>query len=322
MPVLRGSRATGCSAETRSFYDRNPSLLQPVSGSQPDLRSLPAAISVCVPTYFGAKYIAACLTSVASQKGVSLQIVVCDDMSSDGTLDIVRKTAEAHPEVEWVIRRNPQRLGMVENWNVCVNLARFPFIKMMGQDDILFQGCLARQAEILQAHPSASLVASRRIIINSAGRKLLYAPAPFEEGLLTGREAAVRCLLSGTNTIGDPVALLSRTDLLRSLGGFDCAFRYCTDVSMIMNLLSVGDFYFDPTPRVGYRVHAGAVGSSSQQIVVAEFTRCLQQLAQAMKIEFTDETRRFVAFKSTVLSLIRRRLYGILNTWPLVTGNR
>jgi glycosyltransferase involved in cell wall biosynthesis len=272
-----------------------------------------------VPTYQGATYIEECLTSVASQTGVRLQVIVCDDRSSDGTLEIARKTAAAYPNVDWVLRENSRRLGMVENWNACVDLAQRPLIKIMGQDDVLFQNCLSKQAEILVAHPAVSLVAARRIIINSAGRKLLRAPAPFKKGLISGREAAVRCLLSGTNTVGDPVALLSRTSLIRSLGGFDCTFRYCTDVSMIMNLLCIGDFYFDPTPLVGYRVHAGAVGNSSQQIVVSEFTRCVTQLTQAMKIDLTEETRNFIAFKSTVLSLIRRHLYGLLNTWPLAS---
>ena len=290
-----------------------------MSESLSDFQQPPFGVSVCVPTYLGAHYIEESLISVASQSGVRLQIIVCDDQSSDGTLEIVRRTAAAYPNVEWTIRENPRRLGMVENWNACVDLAQYPFIKMMGQDDVLFPNCLSSQASLLADHPSVSLVASRRIIINSSSRKLIHAPAPFKEGLISGREAAIRCLLSGTNTVGDPVALLSRTSLIRSLGGFDGTFRYCTDVSMIMSLLGVGDFYFDPTPMVGYRVHADAVGNSSQQIVVSEFTRCVKQGAQTMKIEFTNETRRFIAFKSTVLSLIRRRLYGVLNMWPLVS---
>ena len=279
-------------------------------------------ISVCVPTYQGAAHIGECLTSIASQSGVQLEIIVCDDRSSDGTIDIVRNTARAFPKVDWVIRENPERLGMVENWNACVALAQHPLLKILGQDDVLLPHCLAAQARILEAHPSVALMSSRRVIINAAGREILRAPAPFDYGMLSGKQAAIRCLLSGTNTIGDPVAVLSRTDLIRSLGGFDRSFRYCTDVAMLMRLLSRGDFFFDPTPRVGYRVHAGAVGNSSQQIVVSEFTRCLELAERSLHIRFTAETRRFVAFKSHVLSLVRRRLYGILNAWPFVSRPR
>jgi glycosyltransferase involved in cell wall biosynthesis len=273
-------------------------------------------LSVCVPTYCGGRFIEEALVSVASQNFPDLQIIVCDDRSTDNTLQIVRAVSSQYPEVEWVIKENPTRLGMTENWNACVALATGEFIKMMGQDDILLPGCLAEQARILAAHASVSIVASRRIIINSRGVKILHAPAPFEHGTLAGNTAAIRCILSGTNTIGDPVAMMSRTRLVRQVGCFDTCYRYCPDVAMIMQLLAIGDFFFDSVSRVGYRVHSAAVGSSSQQIVVAEFSRCLRLLEKLLQIHFTAETRLFVAFKSKLLSIIRRRLYTVLNRWP------
>lgn len=262
------------------------------------------------------------MSSIVSQSDVQIEIIVCDDRSSDGTLDIVHKTARTFPNAKWVIRENPARLGMVENWNACLALARYPMVKILGQDDILYPDCLAFQARVLASHPSASLVASRRAIINADGRKILTAPAPFEHGLTSGKPAAIRCLLSGTNTIGDPVAVLSRTEVLRQTGGFDPSFRYCTDVAMLMHLLARGDFFFDPIPRVGYRVHAGAVGHSSQHIVVSEFCRCVELAERLFNFQFTSRTRKLIAFKSHALSVVRRRLYHVLNTWPFTNIDR
>lgn len=273
-------------------------------------------LSVCIPTYCGGLFIEDTLVSVASQGFPGLQMIVCDDRSTDDTLQTVRAVSTRYPEVEWVIKENPERLGMTENWNACVALAGGEFIKMMGQDDILLPGCLAEQARILSEHPSVSIVVSRRVIINSTGAEILHAPSPFKHGFLAGHAAAVRCIMSGTNTIGDPVAMMSRTSLVRQSGCFDTSFRYCPDVAMIMQLLALGDFFFDSVSRVGYRVHANAVGSSSQQIVVAEFSRCLRLLEKLLQINFTAETRLFVAFKSKLLSIVRRRLYTILNRWP------
>lgn len=273
-------------------------------------------LSVCVPTYCGGAFIEESLVSIASQGFPNLQIIVCDDLSTDNTLQTVRTVSKRYPEAEWVIKENPVRLGMAKNWNACVALADGEFIKMMGQDDLLLPGCLAEQARILTEHPSVSIVASRRIIINSTGAEILRAPSPFEHGYLAGQAAAVRCILSGTNTIGDPVAMMSRTSLVRQSGCFDASFRYCPDVAMIMQLLALGDFYFDSVSRVGYRVHAAAVGNSSQDIVVVEFSRCLRLLENLLLINFTAETRLFVALKSKLLSIIRRRLYTVLNRWP------
>ena len=275
-------------------------------------------ISVCIPTYRGAAYIEECLFSVATQTGVAVQIIICDDQSNDDTLKIAKYFAASHPHVDWIIRENTTRLGMVENWNQCVTFADGKYLKIMGQDDILFSGCLAQQSDALESHPSASLVAARRCIINSVGTKILNAPAPFSRGLIPGRSAAIRCLLSATNTIGDPVALLCRTRMLRAAGGFNLHIRYCTDVAMIMNLLALGDFFFDPSPRVGYRVHQNAVGSASQEIVVSEFLQCLTLAEGLFGMRFTEQTRLLIAFRSKVLSLIRRRLYNRLNAWPFM----
>lgn len=279
-------------------------------------------MTVCVPTYFGAEYIESCLVSIASQKNVGLQIVVCDDQSSDGTLEIVRNVARLYRDVDWVIRSNSARLGMVENWNACVALADGEFVKIMGQDDLLRAGCLWQQARVLVAKPGVSVVAARRAIINSVGNTVLNAPSPFKPGVTAGRAAAVRCMLSGTNTIGDPVSLLFRTSLIRGAGPFDVQIRYCTDVAMTMKMLGLGDLFFDSTPRVGYRIHRNAVGKASQQIVVSDFLRCLSISEETFGLEFTKATRLFVALKSKMLSLIRLRLYDVFNQWPFMRQSK
>ena len=47
------------------------------------------AISVCIPTYNGAKYIAQTIESILNQTFTDFEIIVSDDGSSDQTLEIV-----------------------------------------------------------------------------------------------------------------------------------------------------------------------------------------------------------------------------------------
>lgn len=277
------------------------------------------SVSVCVPTYFGAAHIRECLLSIVNQSGIALQIIICDDQSSDGTLAIAKAVAATHPLVDWIIQPNSRRLGMVENWNACLALAEGEFIKMMGQDDLLLPGCLSSQAAILTSHPSVSVAAVRRQIINATGVKITDAPSPYPAGRTAGRDAAIRCILSGTNTVGDPVALLARAAHMRAVKGFDQQFKYTPDVSMIIKLLALGDLFFDPVPKVAYRVHKNSVGSSSQSIVVSEFLQCLEICEAVFNTNFTCNTKRYVGIKSKLLSLVRAQLYGALNRWPFVS---
>ena len=47
-------------------------------------------ISVCIATYNGARYIAEQLASILKQLSAEDEVVVSDDGSTDGTIDIVR----------------------------------------------------------------------------------------------------------------------------------------------------------------------------------------------------------------------------------------
>ena len=93
-----------------------------------------ASISVCIPVYNGAAHLRECLVSVAAQEGVGLEVVVRDDGSKDGSLELVESLAREFPEVEWNIARNAANLGMVGNWNACLMAAKGEFVKMMGQE--------------------------------------------------------------------------------------------------------------------------------------------------------------------------------------------
>ena len=65
-------------------------------------------VSVCIPTYNGEEYLGECLTSTIRQTFQNLEIIVCDDGSSDRTLDIANQFAQADRRL--VIHRNAARL--------------------------------------------------------------------------------------------------------------------------------------------------------------------------------------------------------------------
>ena len=57
-------------------------------------------ISVCIVTYQHKDYIGKCLDSILSQKGsFSLEILLHDDASTDGSQEIIRSYKEKYPEI-------------------------------------------------------------------------------------------------------------------------------------------------------------------------------------------------------------------------------
>ena len=71
-------------------------------------------LSVALCTYNGALFIKSQLLSILSQHLPVDEIVIRDDVSSDGTLLLIHSIAEKHPEVVWDIQQNQQQLGVIK----------------------------------------------------------------------------------------------------------------------------------------------------------------------------------------------------------------
>lgn len=74
-----------------------------------------------MPTYNGATYLKQALESALRQTFGDFELLVVDDNSTDGTLNIVREYAEHDSRIK--VFHNQARLGLAKNWNHCLELA-------------------------------------------------------------------------------------------------------------------------------------------------------------------------------------------------------
>src|SRR5438552_8302595 len=103
-------------------------------------------VSVCIPTYNGAAYLTDCLDSVVSQTYSSFEVLVVDDCSADASAEIARTYARRDSRIRVFV--NETNLGLVGNWNRCVQLARNEWIKFVFQDDLIRPECLERMLAV------------------------------------------------------------------------------------------------------------------------------------------------------------------------------
>jgi len=242
---------------------------------------------------------------------VSIEVIILDDDSTDDTLLIARAVSLSYPSVHWVIRKNSVRLGMAANWNACVSQARGEFIKLVGQDDVLLPNCLQRQADALRTHSNVSIAATKRTIINGESQRLFETPARYPRGITLGSTAALKCLLSGTNIIGDPVAVLFRRSALTLAGLFNTDIKYCTDMEMWLRLLACGDLYFDATSLVLYRIHQNATGQTVKNIVTTDFLRSLACVEKLFSWKISPMQRFCIKHKARLLTMLRNGVYAL-----------
>lgn len=109
-------------------------------------------ITIGIPTYNGAKTIELCLDSciaaIANTSIEGLEILVVDNCSIDGTMEIVSDFVASNPEIVRYIR-NDENIGLDRNIDKVFSNAKGTYVKLLGDDDLLFDDFLQNLSEIL-----------------------------------------------------------------------------------------------------------------------------------------------------------------------------
>jgi glycosyltransferase involved in cell wall biosynthesis len=111
-------------------------------------------LSICIPTYNRASYLANCLNSIISTKlrsELKFQVCVSDNHSTDATESIVRA---AQSTIEIKYHKNPSNLGIPRNFLQVVSMADGDFIWLIGDDDLLMPNAIVELCELIDSHPT------------------------------------------------------------------------------------------------------------------------------------------------------------------------
>lgn len=253
----------------------------------------PPRISVLIPCYQQARFLAEALDSVLCQDFHDLEVIASDDASPDNTFPILQDYAQRDSRIR--IFRQPSNLGMVKNWNFCLNQARGEAVKLMGGDDRLDRpDCLSRQWQRLQT-PGVALAASARTIINESSMKI-KSLVNLPSGVFSPDEIIPKILEHQDNLIGEPVCcLFRRSDAVR---GFSDSIKQNTDIEMWLHLLKRGGLAYDPEPVVVFRHHLNQASQQNWISGLAREEHLLLMLRHALDDQVPPATKFHVLFRA------------------------
>lgn len=103
-------------------------------------------ISVCIATYNGARYIGEQLASILKQLSAEDEVVVSDDGSTDGTIDIVRSLNDRRIRIV----DGPRRHSPTLNFEWALRNAKGEYVFLADQDDVWLEGKVRRCVEEMQ----------------------------------------------------------------------------------------------------------------------------------------------------------------------------
>ena len=265
-------------------------------------------VSVVVPAYNNARYLAATLDSILAQDYPDYELVVADHSSTDDTAGVLERYV-SHPKVR-VLSPTPRGGGALANWNRVSGHARGELLKLVCGDDLIAPSLLREQVEALDAHPGTVLVACSRDVIDAAGGILIRGRGLAAlDGRVRGEEALRATVRAGTNIFGEPACVLFRRELLQREGGWDSTWPYLIDQATSARILLHGDMVALRRPLASFRVSAGQwsvrlAGQHARQSM--EFHRWLRQ-AHSGLLSAGDVA--IGNMRATALGLARRAAY-------------
>lgn len=119
-------------------------------------------VSVALCTYNGERYLEPQLESLALQTEKPAEIVICDDRSTDATVEVASRFIEDHPDLSTVLTINEENLHFSGNFFKAASLCRSDWVAFCDQDDVwhseklaVIHAYLDRGENDLYIHPAA-----------------------------------------------------------------------------------------------------------------------------------------------------------------------
>lgn len=124
-------------------------------------------VSIALCTYNGAVYLREQLDSLVHQDYASIEIIVCDDRSSDQTLSILQDYCTRFSFIK--LYQNEENLGYIKNFEKAIQLCAGDFIALSDQDDIW---SLDKISKMVSHIGSNLLIYHNSEFINEAGENM------------------------------------------------------------------------------------------------------------------------------------------------------
>ncbi|MEA3009024.1 MAG: hypothetical protein QOJ91_716 [Sphingomonadales bacterium] len=121
------------------------------------------SISVALATYNGRAYLGEQLASLAAQTRLPDELVVCDDGSTDGSVELIEDFARTAP-FPVRIHRNARNLGVLRNFEKALSLCEGDIVFLSDQDDFWLPEKIGEIVEIFEKTPGALAVINDKLI--------------------------------------------------------------------------------------------------------------------------------------------------------------
>lgn len=262
-------------------------------------------VSIALTSYNGEKFIHEQIKSLLKQSYPSLEIVICDDCSTDRTVELV----EEHKNRKIQLYRNEKNLGYIKNFEKACSLCTGEYIALCDQDDIWELDKIERLLDVLVTRPSATGVFTNAKLIDAGSNEL---PSSLWESIRftpseTSIEKPIESELFYSKNVVTGCTMLFRRDLVQAAIPFPTSIPH--DHWLAFVAASNGELIACNEKLIQYRLHANnAIGVSG----IKRKSRLTKNIASlfSVRAKLQKEKRKF---SERFENLDRMRNYELTN---------
>lgn len=246
---------------------------------------MPPLVSILIPCYNAERWVAQAIQSALAQTWSDKEVIVVDDGSLDGSLDVIKSFGD---RIHW--ETGPNRGGNAAR-NRLLELARGEWLQYLDADDYLAADKIAKQMEFLGCHAETDIIFSPVTLeyseASTTRRELLPIPEPHDLWVLLAR-----WYLPQTG------AVLWRKSALTDVGSWKLHQPCCQEHELYLRLLMAGK-------QFSYCSDNGAVYRQW-----GEHTLCKRNLPEVhrQRLEIEQRAEDFLRARN---ALTRERLWAI-----------
>ena len=217
-------------------------------------------VSVCIPTYNETNLLKIAIESVLKQNFNDYELIIVDDASTDNTEEIVKSFAT--PKIRYY--KNEKNLGLVGNWNKCLEYVKGDYIKFLCHDDYLRKDSLEKIVNVFREYEKVGIVFNAGQMINQDNDYIGVHRQYKENRYFNGKQLVVETVIKG-NFIGGPSSVTVKKEAFDRLGLFTDELKFGCDQEMWVRVLMHYDGYYIDDTLSFIRIHKRSETSRLQK---------------------------------------------------------
>lgn len=256
-------------------------------------------VSVICLCYNHRRFVEQALESVLNQTYTNVELVVVDDFSTDGSVEVIRRFIQKYPQVSFLALE--KNLGNCRAFNKGYDQSKGEFIIDLAADDLLGPDRIEKGvASFLKNGERMGIHFSDAEIINEDGMLKGYHSDRFPHNSVPQGNIYKQVL--SRYFINSPT-MMFRREVFEKLGGYDESLTY-EDFDFWVRSSRYFEYYYSPEALVKRRVVSSSLGQRQYKSGSVQLSSTLAVCAKALSLNQNREENS--ALKKRVLYEFRQ----------------